>query len=60
MKTMITPDALKEVWEWKEMCYEESKGMTIAEYMKRIHENADRILVDAGLMPYKEASEKSL
>jgi len=36
--------ALEEVWEWKHKCYEESKGITIGDYLKKIHENANNAL----------------
>ena len=35
MKIVMISKALEEVWEWKEKCYEESKGMTMLDYLKR-------------------------
>ncbi|MEK7845726.1 MAG: hypothetical protein AAB257_02045 [Nitrospinota bacterium] len=46
MKIVMISKALEEVWEWKEKCYEESKGMTILDYLKKVHENADNVLTE--------------
>jgi hypothetical protein len=36
--------SLTEVWEWKEKVYEETKGLSIEDYLIKIKENADAIL----------------
>ena len=46
MKKVMISKALEEVWEWKEKCYEESKGMTMLDYLKKVHENADNVLAE--------------
>lgn len=46
MKIVMISKALEEVWEWKEKCYEESKDMTILNYLKKVHENADNVLAE--------------
>lgn len=47
MKTVMISKSLEEVWEWKERCYEESKDMTVADYLKKIHIDANRVLKEA-------------
>ena len=42
--------ALEEVWEWEKKCYEESKNMTIAEYLKKVHIEVDNILRETGFI----------
>jgi hypothetical protein len=39
--------SLIEVWEWKERVYHDVKDLTAKEYIKRIKDDADRILSDA-------------
>ena len=46
MKITMISKALEEVWEWKEKCYEESKNMTMLDYLKKVHENADNVLAE--------------
>ena len=53
MKTVIS-EALKEVWEWKEKCYEESKGMTVLSYLKKVHSNANDTLEERVSLEIKE------
>lgn len=48
MKTTIFSKALEEVWEWTEKCYEESKDMSIADYLKKVHSNANKITKESG------------
>lgn len=40
---------LEEVWHWKEKAYEETKGMTMEERVKRIKLNADMLLLNSGI-----------
>lgn len=35
--------SLKEVWEWKDKAYERTKGLTMAEMVKKIEENASAL-----------------
>ena len=44
MKTTMISKSLEEVWEWKERCYEEAKGMSTTDYLKKVHANADNVL----------------
>lgn len=41
--------SLKEVWEWKEACYQEIKNMTSEERINHITREADRILEEYGM-----------
>jgi len=41
--------SLEEVWAWKEKIYQETKGMTMEERVRRIKENASRINQKYGL-----------
>ena len=36
--------SLIEVWEWKERVYSEFKNLTTKEYLKRLKDDADKIL----------------
>jgi hypothetical protein len=38
--------SLLEVWEWKEKVYQEVKNLSAKEYVKKIRNDADRILSD--------------
>ena len=44
MKKVIVSKALEEVWEWKEKCYEEAKGMKMLDYLKKVHIDVERLL----------------
>lgn len=55
MKTTISK-ALKEVWEWKEKCHEESKGMTVSSYLKKVHSNANDTLEEREFLKRKKGS----
>ncbi len=37
-------NSLIEVWKWKEMVYEDTKGMSAREYVKKVRSDADKIL----------------
>ncbi len=41
--------SLEEVWRWKEKIYQETKGMSVEERVKKIKENASRINQKYGL-----------
>jgi hypothetical protein len=41
--------ALKEVWEWKEACYQEIKDLSPKERIAHINGVADRVLKEQGL-----------
>ena len=45
--------ALKEVWEWKESVYQETKDMTTKEGLEYIKNEANRILEEEGLEKVK-------
>ena len=53
MTTTMISKSLEEVWEWKEKCFEESKGMTILGYLNKVHSNADGILEEMGFLKDK-------
>lgn len=36
--------SLKEVWEWKDLVYEETKNLSMEEKIKKIKKDAERIL----------------
>ncbi len=57
MKTAMISNALEEVWEWKKRCYEEAKNMTVADYLKKIHIEANHILREAGFGKNAEKQE---
>ncbi|MBI5892452.1 MAG: hypothetical protein HZB79_02185 [Deltaproteobacteria bacterium] len=59
MKTTKISNALEEVWEWKKKCYEESKDMTILNYLKKIHKNADAVLSEMDFLKGKRLSKKT-
>jgi len=46
---MQTDKSLEEVWKWKEKIYQETKGMSMEERVRRIKENASRISQRYGL-----------
>jgi hypothetical protein len=46
---MQTDKSLEEVWNWKEKIYQETKGMSMEERVRRIKENASRISQRYGL-----------
>ncbi len=50
MKTVAISKSLKEVWEWKEKCYEESKGLSVKDYLHKVHKNAEDALKEAGFL----------
>lgn len=39
MKTSAISKSLEEVWEWKNRCYEDSKGLSVKDYLNKIHIN---------------------
>ena len=41
--------SLKEVWEWKEACYQELKDLSPEERIAHINGEADRVLKEHGL-----------
>ena len=45
--------ALKEVWEWKEAVYEETKHMTTRERLEYIRNEANQILEEEGMEKVK-------
>ena len=45
--------ALKEVWEWKESVYQETKDMTTKEGLEYIRNEANKILEEEGLEKVK-------
>jgi len=46
---MKTDKSLEEVWIWKEKIYQETKDMSMEERVKRIKENALRLMQRYGL-----------
>lgn len=50
MKILSIPKSLEEVWEWKKKCHEESKGLSIRDYLNTVHANADKVLKEAGFI----------
>jgi len=46
---MKTDKSLEEVWIWKEKIYQETKDMSMEERVKRIKENALRLIQRYGL-----------
>lgn len=48
MKTLTISKSLEEVWKWKEICYEESKGLTVKDYLEKIHKDVKKTLEEAG------------
>ncbi len=50
MKTIAISKSLEEVWEWKERCYEESKGLNVKDYLDKVHKNAARTLRETGFL----------
>ncbi|OHB90120.1 MAG: hypothetical protein A3D13_06830 [Planctomycetes bacterium RIFCSPHIGHO2_02_FULL_40_12] len=37
-------NSLIEVWKWKEMVYEDTKGMSAKEYVEKVRSDANKIL----------------
>lgn len=50
MKTAAISKSLEEVWEWKEKCYEESKGLNMKDYLKKVHKNVEKVLKETGFI----------
>ncbi len=50
MKTATISKSLKEIWIWKEKCYEKSKGLSIKDYLNKIHNNVQVALKDSGFI----------
>ena len=48
MKTVTVAKSLEEVWIWKERCYEESKGLSVKDYLGKVHKNAEQALKETG------------
>ena len=42
--------SLKEIWTWKDKCYEESKGLSVKDYLNKIHNNVQETLKDSGFI----------
>ncbi|MEW6419021.1 MAG: hypothetical protein AB1480_13015 [Nitrospirota bacterium] len=50
MKTATISKSLEEVWMWKEKCYEESKNLSVTEYLNIVHKNAEQALQETGFI----------
>ncbi len=50
MKTVAVAKSLEEVWIWKERCYEESKGLSVKDYLDKVHKNAEQVLKETGFI----------
>ncbi|MEK6766065.1 MAG: hypothetical protein AABY49_07595 [Planctomycetota bacterium] len=50
MKTVTMSKSLEEVWLWKSKCYEESKGLSVKDYLNIIHKNAEDALRETGFI----------
>lgn len=50
MRTIAIAESLKEVWIWKEKCYEESKGLSVKGYLDKVHKNAEQVLKESGFI----------
>lgn len=50
MKTVLIPKSLEEIWIWKDKCYEESRGLSVKDYLNKIHKNANKILKETGFV----------
>jgi hypothetical protein len=48
MKTVTISKSLEEIWIWKDKCYEESKGLSVQDYLNSIHNNVQTVLKDSG------------
>jgi len=46
---MSDPKALKEVWEWKDRAYEETKHLSMKERIRLINKRATELCQDYGL-----------
>lgn len=46
MKKRKISKALEEVWEWKNRCYEEAKGMKLSDYLRKVHADVERLLFE--------------
>ncbi|MGR3173031.1 MAG: hypothetical protein ACUZ8N_00330 [Candidatus Scalindua sp.] len=42
-------NSLIEVWKWKEMVYEDTKGMSAKEYVEKVRSDADKILSESAI-----------
>jgi hypothetical protein len=52
--------SLLEVWEWKEKVYQDFKGLTVEEYVKKVREEADAILAKYNIKLRRVESRKDL
>lgn len=48
MKIATVSKSLKETWARKDRCYEESKGLSVKDYLNKIHNNVQETLKDSG------------
>jgi hypothetical protein len=58
MKTVAISKSLEEVWLWKDKCYEESKGLSLKDYLNKIHKNAEDALKETGFIEKKGKLKK--
>lgn len=58
MKTVLISKSLKEIWTWKEKCFEESKELSIKDYLNEIHMNVQETLKDSGFIEKDGKLEK--
>ena len=45
---------------WKDKCYEESKGLSVKDYLNKIHNNVQETLKDSGFIEKDGKLEKKL
>lgn len=50
MKSVAISKSLEEVWEWKNKCYEDSKDLSVNDYLKKVHENVETALKETGFL----------
>lgn len=50
MKRVLIPKSLEEIWVWKDKCYEESKGLSVKDYLDKIHKNVNKVLKETGFV----------
>ena len=58
MKTEHVPQALREVWEWKDSIYQEVKHLPTEQALQQIMENAARTAKELGFHSSKPAKRR--
>ncbi len=50
MKTVAISKFLEDVWIWKERCYDDSKGLSVKDYLNKVHKHAEKTLKETGFV----------